>query len=57
MRQSAVLDSEQNQDSVPAEDIAAECERRAAVHRAEADKLEKAAGLIRGVLALTDLEV
>jgi regulator of protease activity HflC (stomatin/prohibitin superfamily) len=51
------LDSEQAQDSVTAEDIAAECERRAAIHRAEADKLEKTAGLIRGVLALPDSEV
>jgi len=42
---------------VSAVEIAAECDRRAAIHRAEADKLEKVAGLLRGVLALTEVEV
>lgn len=56
IRQNAILDGEQNQDSVRAEDIADECERRAAMHRAEANKLKKVAGLIRGVLALADFE-
>lgn len=46
----ATLDSER----VTAEDIAAECERRAQLHRQEAERLEHAAFVLRGVLALPD---
>ena len=57
IRQKTVAVSDAENSPVSAVDIAVECDRRAAIHRAEADKLEKVAGLLRGVLALTEVEV
>jgi regulator of protease activity HflC (stomatin/prohibitin superfamily) len=57
IRQNAIAMADEENSPVSAVDIAAECDRRAAIHRAEADKLEKVAGLLRGVLALTDVKV
>ena len=57
IRQNAVAVGDAENSPVSAVDIAAECDRRAAIHRAEADKLEKVAGLLRGVLALPEVEV
>ena len=57
IRQNAVVVGDAENSPISADDIAAECERRAAIHRAEADKLDKVAGLIRGVLTLSEVKV
>jgi regulator of protease activity HflC (stomatin/prohibitin superfamily) len=57
IRQNAVVVGDAENSSISADDIAAECERRAAIHQAEADKLKKVAGLIRGVRALPEVKV